>query len=128
MSGTDSSDDDIDKTGASSVTPSYNNYQYGGGYNHYVQSGAVQQSWQNSFGRSRNPRNMYSYTDSEAESSIAPSTSHYRASNGRSNGRSHGRSNGLGMHTHTSSSRQHLVDSPDGSASRAPLPNFSSFV
>jgi len=116
MSGTDSSDDDIDKAGASSVAPSYNNYQYGG-YNHYNQSQPVQQSWQNSFGRSRHPRNMYSYTDSEAESSVAPSTSHYRPSNGL---RSH--------QPHTSSSRQNLVDSPDAARSRAPLPNFSSFV
>jgi len=109
VSGSDSSDDDVTKGG--SVTPSYNHYQYGG-YNHYVSSGAVQQSWQNSYGRARS-RNMYSYTDSEAESSM-PSTSHYRQ--------------GLGLNQ-PSSSRQHLVlSSPDGPGSRAPLPNFSSFV
>ncbi|KAF6023907.1 hypothetical protein EB796_017782 [Bugula neritina] len=78
---TDSSDDEVDKAGASSVNTSYNNYQYRG-YNPYVQSGAVQQSWQNSFGRGRNQLSMYAYTDSEAESSLAPSTSHYRSTNG----------------------------------------------
>lgn len=113
MSGSDSSDDDIDKTGASSVTPSYNNYQYGG-YNHYVNSGAVQQTWQNSF-RPRNGRNMYSYTDSEAESTVGPSTSQYRQNDYN--------------HFTPASSRQHLVLSPPGTpGSRAPLPNFSSFV
>lgn len=115
---TDSSDDEIDKGGASSVTPSYNNYQYSG-YNPYVASGsAVQQQWQNSIGRGRNQPNMYAYTDSEAESSMAPSTSRHRA-NGVNPHHPHAR-NG---------SRQHLVDSSsDLPGSRAPLPGFSSFV
>lgn len=112
----------MDKTGASSVTPSYNNYQYGG-YNHYVSSGAVQQSWQNSFKRAKNGgnRNMYSYTDSEAESTAAgPSTSNYYSRQPRGNHYSYSNHN---------SSRQHLVLSPpDTPGSRAPLPNFSSFV